>query len=134
MMEGKFILFSTMAFFGIGLWILWNFLILSDPLYFTNSPFSAKSQQQNWLARGELPAYGNILMSFAYYTVTSYASSGISIFLISVAGFFWFLVKGFSKNKLFLSLLFLVPFIFYVATLYLGQSVIFIPQLTPPSF
>ena len=31
-------------------------------------------------------------------------------------------------------LLLMTPFIFYVLTLYMGQSIIFIPHLTPPTF
>ena len=46
-LEGKLVLFCTLAFFGVAIWMTWDFLILGDPFYFTNSQFSAKTQQSN---------------------------------------------------------------------------------------
>lgn len=132
--EGRVIIFSTLAFFGIALWILWDGLILGDPLFFSHSQFSANAQQRGWLAKGELPAYKNIVSSFAYYTVTSMTEIGIILFAITVIGFIVFLKNKENKKRLPIALLMLVPFFFYVITLYLGQSVIFIPQLTPVGF
>lgn len=134
-MEGKIVIFSTLAFFGILLWFLWDFLILGDPLYFTNSPFSAKSQQSNWLRRGELPSYNNVINSISYYTLTSLENIGFLIFVILLIGLFHFLTnKENPKEKFLISLLFLVPWFFYCYTLFIGQSVIFIPELTPANF
>ena len=92
-LEGQIILFCTLGFFGIGLWLLWNFLILGNPLYFTDSPFSAKSQQQNWLARGELPTYHNLLLSFEYYGATVFANIGVIATALSTLGI---ILYGFS--------------------------------------
>ena len=132
--EGRLILFSTLAFVGIALWLLWDSLILGDPLYFTHSQFSANSQQQSWLERGELPAYRNIIVALKYYFVTGMSSSGIFIFIAALAGMLAFLFNRETKNRFFIWLLLLVPFFFNIATLFLGQSVIFIPGLTPTTF
>ncbi len=132
--EGNFILFSIMAFSGIALWLLWGFLILGDPFYFTNSPFSAKSQQQGWLLRGELPTYRNLPLSAAYYAFTSLEIAGYWFSALAIGGLALFLLKEKGPGKLLKPAILLVPFIFYVVTLYLGQSVIFIPGLTPDSF
>lgn len=132
-MEGKVVLFSTLAFFGVLLWMGWDYLILGDPFYFTNSQFSAKAQQQNWLARGELPAYHNILTSFLYYFVTSMSNAGILVFLMALVGVVLYF-KSNTKHRFVIAFLLLIPLIFNVITLFLGQSVIFIPHLTPVSF
>lgn len=132
--EGKFILFSTAAFFGILLWLLWDFLILGDPLYFTNSAFSAKSQQQGWLMKGQLPAYNNIYLSFIYYVTAVIENSGQIIFILSFIGFIVFNLVERSLKKILITLVLLVPFLFYVITLYLGQSIIFLPNLTPKDY
>jgi hypothetical protein len=133
--EGKLVLFSTLAFFGIALWLLWDFLILGDPLYFTNSAFSAKSQQQGWLAQGQLPAYKNLGLSVMYYAVTTYENTGIIMLLLAMLGLLIWLIKEKGlQNKLILPTLITVPFFFYVVTMYMGQSIIFIPQLTPSTF
>lgn len=133
-MEGKLILFGTLALAGIALWLGWDYLILGDPLYFTHSQFSAKSQQVGWLVRGQLPAYKNLPMSLAYYLVTSLGNIGGIVFAAAVIGFIVFLFHRPSKQKFMVALLMNTAFIFYVATLYLGQSVIFIKPLTPDSF
>lgn len=133
-LEGRLILFGAIAFFGIALWLLWDWVILGDPLYFTHSVFSAKSQQNSWLAKGELPAYGHIGTSFLYYLVTAMSNIGVMVFLIAVVGMFWFMFKSTNKHRFYILLILFVPFIFNVITLYLGQSVIFIPHLTPVGF
>lgn len=132
--EGKTILFSTLAFFGIFLWLLWDFLILGDPLYFTNSQFSAKSQQQSWILRGELPTYQNLPLSFLYYAVTALSTSGPLVSILATIGLVFYLLDEKDKEKILLLVLLLVPLIFNVFTLYAGQSVIFIPTLTPKNF
>lgn len=132
--EGKFILFSTLAFFGIALWMVWDFLILGDPFYFTNSQFSARTQQMNWLARGELPAYQNIFLSFAYYFVTTMSNGGLIVFLVGIIGLILYLKNKNDVYRYLVSFVLLVPFVFNVFTLFMGQSVIFIPHLTPVGF
>lgn len=133
-MEGMIILFSTLALFGVLIWLAWGWLILGDPLYFTHSEFSAKSQQQAWLARGELPTYGHLLTSFQYYAYTSMSNVGFFMTELAVLGCLFMLFGKRIPHRFYIVLLLGVPFIFNVATLYLGQSVIFIPDLTPGSF
>ncbi len=133
-LEGGFILFSTLAFFGIFLWLLWDLLILGDPLYFTNSPFSAKSQQQGWLAKGQLPAYHDPPLAFLYYAITTLNNTGIIIVALAVLGIALFLFLEGGKKRYLIPLILITPFIFYVLTLYAGQSIIFTPELTPESY
>lgn len=132
-LEGKLILYVSLAFFGIGLWLLWNYLILGDPLYFTNSSFSAKSQQNNWLARGELPAYKNMIVAIEYYAVTAWRNAGSIVTALAGIGLISFMLRRKSHTFTIAALL-LAPFVFNVITLYLGQSVIFIPDLVPKTF
>lgn len=128
----KFLLFSTPALFGILLWLLWDLIILGDAFYFSNSPFSAKAQQYGFFLRGELPAYNNIFLSFLYYFYTAGANIGIIIFVLSIGGLVFFKMN--DKTRWYLPWILCIPFVFYVLTLYLGQSVIFIPMLTPETF
>jgi hypothetical protein len=127
--EGELILFSTLAFIGIVGWLLWGYLILGNPLYFAYSSYSAASQQKGFLALGELPAYHNLWVSFLYYFVTSMSVGGILIFGSALIASVIFLRDKAIKNRWFIYLLFLSPFIFNVVTLFLGQSVIYIPGL-----
>lgn len=132
--EGKLILFSTLAFFGVLIWMMWDLLILGDPFYFTNSQFSARTQQQEWLRRGELPAYKNLPLAFVYYLVTSMSNAGVIVFAAGLIGLILYLKNKTDLHRFFIAFILLVPFIFNVFTLFAGQSVIFIPHLTPVSF
>jgi len=132
--EGNVFLFSTVAFFGVFLWLLWDYLILGDPLYFTSSPFSAKSQQMGWQARGELPNYNNLPLSIIYYALTSAANIGYIMAAAAIIGLIFFLVDGKQHLRFLVAMLLAVPFVFYVVTLFMGQSVIFLPQLVPETF
>lgn len=133
-LEGKLVLFCTLAFFGVAIWMTWDFLILGDPFYFTNSQFSAKTQQTNWLQRGELPAYHNIVQSFLYYAVTAMSNAGVFSSLLAIVGFILYFKDKKQPHRILISMIFFIPLIFNVVTLYLGQSVIFIPHLTPSTF
>lgn len=133
-LAGRLIFFGTLAFFGILIWMIWDYLILGDPFYFTNSQFSAKTQQEAWYLRGELPAYHNIFLSFAYYFITGMSNSGILVYLLAFIGFCSYLFKERGKFHYFTAFIMMIPFLFYVITLYVGQSVIFIPHITPVSF
>lgn len=133
-MQGRVILFSTLAFFGILLWFLWGLVILGDPLYFTHSQFSAKSQQQGFLARGELPAYKNILVSLLYYSVTTLSNLGVIIFFIGIIGMILYAKNTTNKHRFYFLCVVFSPFILNVYSLFAGQSVIFIPDVTPVGF
>lgn len=133
-MEGILIIFTTLGFLGIIMWLGWDALILGDPLYFTHSEFSASSQQQGWLAHGELPTYHNVWLSFAYYFITAMNGAGIIVFFISLVGLIVYLKHDENKHRFVISLLITNIFLFYVLTLFMGQSVIFIPHITPADF
>lgn len=132
--EGQLILFATPSFYGIFLWFLWNLLIFKNPFYFTNSIFSAKSQQMAWLARNQLPAYHHLGLAFIYYLVTSASNIGLVFSLVAASGIILFILTDKRTIRFFALPVLLAPFIFYVASLYFGQSVIFIPSLTPTTF
>lgn len=132
--EGIFVMFATLACIGILSWFAWCYIILGNALYFTSSQFSANSQQQGWLAKGQLPSYHNIISALSYYTVTSASIAGVLLFLGMIVGLIVFLRSKDWLTKALITLVLLVPFIFYVTTLYAGQSMIFIPHLTPVNF
>lgn len=133
-MEGKFVLFCTLAFFGVALWLLWGFVILGDPLYFTHSQFSAKSQQQSWLSHHELPAYKDLAVAVLYYIVDTISNVGLVVFFLGVVGFIMYLRNRREISRFLIITLLLVPFAFNVVALFLGQSVIFIPDITPVGY
>ena len=132
--EAYLVIFSTFSFFGIFLWLLWDFLILGNPLYFSQSEYSAGAQQKQWAIKGYLLTQHHPLLSSFYYAADSFLNFGLLLSLVAVFGITYFIIKRKNRESLFLILLLFVPFLFYVVSLTLGQAVIFIPGITPKNF
>lgn len=130
--EGNVILFATLAGFGVFLWILWNWVIFGDPLYFVFGPFSAKVQQDVLLAQGRLFTKGNPVYSFFLYLLVARYNVGVWLGLLSLIGGWLFIKsKEYSREVKIAVGLLLVPFIFNVFSLVAGHSVIHLPNLPP---
>ncbi len=132
--EARIFFFGVLAVFGIFIWLAWDGLILHDPFYFTNSSFSAKSQQQGWETNGELPADEHITTAIYYYTMTSVANIGAIASILGVLGLVVLAFDSEDKNRLFYPLLLFTPFIFNVYALWAGQSALYVPSYTPANF
>lgn len=132
--KGDTILFITLAGFGILGWFAWCWIIFGNPFYFNESIYSAKTQQLAWLHRGELPGYHNLITSLIYYAYTTLTNSGFIIFVIAFIGAIVFVASRSTRAAIATLTVLFVPFIFNVLSLFLGQSVIFIPNLTPKDF
>lgn len=131
--EARIVLFGVLAIFGIVLWLGWDGTILHDPFYFMNSSFSAKSQQQVWITKGELPTYKNLFLSTIVYIQTVLVNNGVISFVLAILGFMILLYER-NKNKLFYVLLFFVPLFFNIYALWSGQSVLLVPSITPVNY
>src|SRR3989344_2856414 len=89
--EGTILMFSTLAGFGIVLWVLWNLLIFSDPLYFIFGPYSAYAQQDQLNAAGVLQTKGDLFFSMKVYFYALAFNSNTYIALLGAIGaiVFW---------------------------------------------
>lgn len=128
--EGKFILFCSLGGFGIALWFLWNQLIFGDALYFIYGPYSAYTQQRQLEGAGMLATKGNLLLSLRTYI---YALAYNSEAFVMTLGFLGALVFWLSKTaplavRLATTVL-IAPFLFNIMALYLGHSVLFVPDI-----
>jgi hypothetical protein len=129
--EGTVLLFATLGFLGIFLWLLWNLLIFKDPLYFAFGPYSAHAQQQQLESAGNLATKHNLLYSIYIYFYALIYNSGAYIAFLGLLGV---LVMIFDKKiktpiKLAVSALF-APLIFNIIALYMGHSVLYIQGLS----
>ena len=109
------------------LWFLWNKLIFGDPLYFQKGLYSSQAQQSQQLAAGQLYTYHNLWQAFRYYTIDSVQTTGVVLFAMAFVGIIWFVLKHQFKPVTLAALLFAIPFPFYIAALYSGQAIIWIP-------
>lgn len=129
--EGMLVLYLFLATFGIFLWLLYNQLIFSDPLYFARSEYSAAAQQDILAARGYLPTKHNLLLSFQTYSMSTILNIGIVASSLICLGVLLFFVDYFLRITYWAPLLLLTPYAFNIVSLYLGQSVIWLPMLAP---
>ena len=128
--EGTLVLFTTLAGFGIFLWLFWNLMIFKDPLYFAFGPYSAAAQQSQLEAAGVLSTKHNILLSSKTYIYAMIYNSGLFTLLLGFAGmlFFWF-DKNVRSSQRIASIVLLAPFVFNIFALYFGHSVLFVQGL-----
>lgn len=130
---GKTILFGFPVAFGVGLWILWNILIFGDPLYFALGPYSARSQQSAIEHRSGLLTKGSPWHSFEAYQYAMMENVGTALLVIAVLGILAFLFPKRTKEtwitKLCILAFALSPIFFNILALYLGFSIINLPQL-----
>ncbi|MBI2022971.1 hypothetical protein HYT01_00200 [Candidatus Giovannonibacteria bacterium] len=132
--NGVFVLFDTLAGFGIILWFLWNQLIFGNPLYFIYGPYSAYVQQLELESAGVLATKGNFLFSLkTFYYALAYDTGAFTL-LLGVAGTFaaWFSRELPSKVRYALLILW-APLFFNVLALYLGHSVLYVQGLNGDS-
>lgn len=128
--EGTVILYLTLGTLGIGLWFLWNLLIFKDPLYFAFGPFSARAQQAQIYAAGDLPTQGNLwLSSKIYLYALVYNSYAYNLIFAAVGLLLFFLDRRIPQPQRLASTALLAPLFFNILALYLGHSVLFIQGL-----
>ncbi len=157
--EGNLLIFSTLGGLGIGLWLLWNLVVFGDPLYFQHSEFSSQAQQLDlpkqlaYLHTNVLIDYHNVWQSIRTFSLDTIYTIGGALFFVavfSVVIFFLTSAQGNLRQKnevhkhhirsfirrcitpeMLAAAVFLVPFAFYVLSLYTAQSVIFVPGAAP---
>lgn len=128
----KTVLFAFPVAFGMFLWLLWNVLIFNDMFYFALGPFSAHSQQSNLEDKAGLITKNSIPYSFLAYWYSMTGNIGWIMLLIGILGAIYYLFRknmlGVQKKLLVILFLF-APIIFNILALYLGFSIINIPEL-----
>jgi hypothetical protein len=128
--EGMFVIFCTLAGFGIFLWLLWNLLIFKDPLYFAFGPFSAHTQQAQLDAAGVLQTKGNWFLSAKMYWYSLAFNSILSNVIIGAIGFIVMMKSKMATDlKLGVTAL-MAPLVFNILALYLGHSVLFVQGIS----
>ncbi len=128
--EGYLFFFLTLAGFGIFLWFLWNLVIFKDPLYFVYGPYSAYAQQLGLEKAGELLTKGNLLASLkTYFYAIFYNLYTIPVFIGFSGIFILYFDKSLKKSVRLATLALLAPILFNIIALYLGHSVLFLPEV-----
>ena len=128
--EGKLVLYLTLGSLGVVLWFLWNLLIFGDPLYFALGEFSAKAQQNQLDAAGELQSKYNLWLSTKIYLYALIYNSYMYQLLLGLAGFIVLLRTKLKYEVKIAVLALLAPLFFNIIAMYFGHSVLFIQGIS----
>lgn len=130
--EGFLVLFSSLAFFGIALWFLYNFLGWGDPLYFLHHTGGHIDQQKEFEALGLLTTKGNIVISFKVLLSNILESIGPALLITTMSSLVYILIRKDSiKNKLY-HIVPMAPLGFLLLSLFFGITVLFTKMYPEP--
>ncbi len=127
---GEVVLFATPGAFGIGLWLLWNYLLTGNPLFFQNGPYSAANQQQAFIARGQLPTFHNLPVDIITYGADVLTFAGPLLVVLAVIGLVVYLAGMWKRPEGMVALALVAPVALYIVSLYSGQIVLYVPGVT----
>jgi hypothetical protein len=120
-------------FVGIGWWFAYNFNIYGNALEFMTGPYSALAQQADYIARGQVTTHGDLGVSLSVYSWSVWEIlGGFVVVTGALGGLVVAFVEGLSVRTLTLALA-LSTYVFMVASLYLGQTVIWNDHSLPPA-
>lgn len=127
MISDHIMVYLSIAPLGIIFWLLWNKNLFGDPLYFQRGPYSAQAHQIGFLRQGLLPTYHNIVISFRVYTIDVGQTIGWGLYICALISLVLVLGKCRKRQEYFILAVMFVPFAFYIISLYMGQSIIYLP-------
>lgn len=128
----KGLFYATPVAFAISLWLLWGMLIYNDPFYFALGPHSARAQQDTIANRSGLVTKHNWGKAIEAYYYTAIDNVGLYLIILAIIGTAYFLLSRHSLShtaRSLLVLLWISPILFNILALYLGFSIVNVPEL-----
>lgn len=115
---------AVVPLLGIFWWLGYNFVNFGDALDFVVGEYSAFAQQRDLAAASELSTEGSLAASLTVLGGSTWQVAGWVTIALGLLGVAWLVVTdGFGTRTLIAGVL-LAPWVFNVAALYLGQTVI----------
>ena len=124
-MEGYMIYFGTLAGFGVLIWLVWCQLILGDFLYFYKGEYAHIALHRGGVEAGT----GSLQLSLILYSLATKENLGVASCLLGVVGLGYYLISARLKADKVGALILLIPFPFFVAAIYSGNSPVRIPGI-----
>lgn len=124
--EGEVFFLTFLSSLGIAGWLVWDYKIFHNPLYFQYGEYAKPSL---WVG-GTERAVGNFWVSLETYSIATYETVGLVTVIFGAIGLVYFIVNerlNIRKIPVY-SLLF--PFPFFVAAIYFGQRPLHVEQVT----
>jgi hypothetical protein len=122
--EGALLIFGSLGSLGIGLWLLWDAVILGDPFYWHDYLFSGTADTRFY-------TYNNLWQSMSSYMTLSMITIGPILFVLTTAAVVVFVFRHRLAPTMFGGVAFLAPFSFYILIFFVGQDTIYLPGIGP---
>lgn len=130
--ESEVFIFAYCGFFGIFLWLTWNWIIFHNPIYFLkDKAFSAEAYQVALIKNGLNLAYKNPLAALKY---SLYSVADVSTWSLIITGFLGSLYAFIKGDKLRIVAVIGVSFsifIFESFSIFKGNTTMWVPELYP---
>ena len=133
-MQGVVLAYTTVPLYTMALWFLYNWVYFGDPLEFQRGAFSAQQQQKAFEILGQLVTKHNLLLSIRTYLWTIYNNTGAVIVGLAVIGLIAYVLTTRLRADSYLPYVFLAPIPFNILALWLGQTIIRVPQVSPGEY
>jgi len=127
--ESSALAFGVLGFSGCVAWVLYNWAIFHDPLYFMHGPYSSRNQQLDLQSNQGLPTYHNLGLSLKTYGIVSVDTIWWPLAGLALVGLLLLLVRSRLRAPTLAAYATLVPFAFNWLSLVLGMSVIQTPEI-----
>jgi Dolichyl-phosphate-mannose-protein mannosyltransferase len=132
--EGLTLAYVVLPVFAMFLWVYYNWLIWGDPLEFLHGQFSAQFQQTQIAAAGGLRTQGNLGLSAVTYSLATLHNTGIVMLGIALVGLLAYTLRLRTDGGFLAPYVFLAAYPFNILALYVGQTIITLPESEPPGF
>lgn len=129
---GSLVFYAFPVVVTMVLWFAWNLVIFHNALYSFTGPYSAHAQQAVIEHSGGLITKGNLVESikaFGYDVIDNIGSLILGLAALGWIAFFTFYKKISNTTKLLTFAALLSVIVFNIVALYLGFSILNIPQL-----
>jgi len=133
-MQGIVLAYATVPLYMMALWFLYNWIYFGDPLEFQRGAFSAQQQQKAFEILGQLGTKHNLLLSIRTYLWTIYNNTGAVMVGLAVIGLIAYILTTRFRANSYLPYIFLAPIPFNILALWLGQTIIRVPQVSPGEY
>ncbi len=129
--EGYTLAYTVLPIYGMGLYILYNWIYFGDPIAFQRSAFSAQFAQLDFEAKGLLPTKANVFLSTKVYSWAVIDTNGWIICALGIIGIITYIAVTRFRSDSFVTYTYLAVFPFNVLALYTAQTIIQVEQVAP---
>lgn len=130
--EGYALAYLVLPVYGMFLWIFYNWVIFGNPLEFSQGEYSGFAIESRTHASA-LTAH-NLVASALSYSSAALENTGVLLTALGVGGFIVFLLSRRPWHEAVIPLTLVASYPFNIASLYLGQNALIMPQSDQPGW